>query len=139
MRLSHNLVYWKQYRIRSINKGISRFINLFTALQHKQPQYGRDESTEPYHLSLVFSGAVCIVSVINGLIAKYQSHLTYTELKSKITDKNFFPSITFCEETLLWRSYFSYCGQHISQSGGSSKGCAPGIHKYPDTNVKEVC
>ena len=66
-----------------------------------------------FWISMLLVGLLCVFVVIHGLIKKYNSHIVYTELKSEITDQNNLPSITFCEESLLRQSYFSYCGTSI--------------------------
>lgn len=48
--------------------------------------------------------------IIYGLIVKFLKHDVYTDIREVITYKNVFPSLTFCESTLIMQAYFSYCG-----------------------------
>ena len=52
----------------------------------------------------------CSSIIIYGLVIKFNRHAVYTEIKFHITDRNYFPSVTFCENQLLIDSYFAYCG-----------------------------
>lgn len=64
--------------------------------------------------TMLMVGLLSVFVVIYGLFKKYNSHAVYTEVKSEITDKNYFPAISFCEKTLLRQAYFSYCGYPLS-------------------------
>ena len=60
--------------------------------------------------TILLIGVICSSIVIHGLVTKFSSRAVYTEIRFQITDRNYFPSITFCEEHLLLDSYFAYCG-----------------------------
>lgn len=62
-------------------------------------------------------GIVCASVVIHGLITKYYSRAIYTELTSKVTERNNFPSVTFCEQKLLQTAYFAYCDKPLVEHG----------------------
>ena len=47
---------------------------------------------------------------ISGLITKYLKYAVYTEIRSEIAHRHYFPSVTFCEEQMLFDAYFAYCG-----------------------------
>ena len=59
---------------------------------------------------MLISGILLCFVVLYGLVSKFLSRAVYTEIRSQITDRNLFPSITFCEKNLLIDSYFAYCG-----------------------------
>lgn len=59
---------------------------------------------------MLFGGLVTCFVVIHGLFSKYYRYDIYTEIRSLISDENYFPAITFCEEQLFFDNYFAYCG-----------------------------
>jgi hypothetical protein len=59
---------------------------------------------------MLFGGILLSVVIVHGLVAKFLKYGIYTEIRSEITDENFFPAVTFCENQLLIDNYFSYCG-----------------------------
>ena len=87
-----------------------------------------------FWIMMLLSGLLCGCVVIHGLITKYNSQNVYTELKSKITDRNYFPSITFCEETLFRISYFSYCGKPLSYNTSTYSTCKH-FPRYKEANI----
>ena len=62
-----------------------------------------------FWLIMLLGGILSSVVVIHGLVSKYLNYGVYTEIRLQVTDKNFFPSVSFCENRLLINSYFSYC------------------------------
>ena len=56
-------------------------------------------------------GIILTVVVLYILLAKFFRYETYTEIKSVVTDKNYFPSLSICDLGLLQRNYFKYCGE----------------------------
>lgn len=44
------------------------------------------------------------------LISKYYRYEIYTSVSSRITNRNVFPSVTFCDEKLMFQNYYTYCG-----------------------------
>ena len=44
------------------------------------------------------------------MISKYYKYEIYTEVTVKVTHKNYLPAITFCDNNLMLKSYFAYCG-----------------------------
>lgn len=65
-------------------------------------------------------GIICSFMIIYGLVKKYTSYSVYSEIRFQITDKNYFPSITFCEKTLLLDAYFAYCGVPARKTSSST-------------------
>lgn len=64
--------------------------------------------------------------VIHGLVTKYYKREVYTEIKSVLTDKNYFPSITLCDFYSLTENYFAFCGHRMNENGLSE-----GFRKSP--------
>ena len=66
---------------------------------------------ESFFWLIVLTGALILgTSVVVGLVQKYLKYQVYTEITQKATTKNYFPSITFCDETLMLNHYFKVCG-----------------------------
>ena len=63
--------------------------------------------------SLLVIACVSSSFVIYRLAVKYSTHAVYMELRLQITDRNYFPSVTFCEEELFTNSYLAYCGRSL--------------------------
>lgn len=85
-------------------------------------------------------GVISCSMVIHGLVVKFRSHSVYTEIRFQITDRNYFPSITFCELNSLLDSYFAYCGVPPRLSGRTS--LDPNLpcsykHKITEAKVKQ--
>ena len=59
---------------------------------------------------MLLSGISLSIVIVHGLVSKFFRNEIYTEIRSVITDENSFPSVTFCENKLMFDSYFSYCG-----------------------------
>ena len=83
-----------------------------------------------FWITMLLVGLLCVFVVIHGLIKKYNSHEVYTELRSEITDQNNFPTVTFCEESLLQKSYFSYCGKPIENDRNQSDTTCSNYKQY---------
>ena len=56
-------------------------------------------------------GIILTTVVLYILLAKYFRYETYTEIKSVVTDKNYFPSLSICDLNLLQLNYFKFCGE----------------------------
>ena len=59
-------------------------------------------------------GIILITAVLCILLAKFFRYETYTEIKSVVTDKNYFPSLSICDLNLLQMNYFKFCGELMS-------------------------
>lgn len=66
-----------------------------------------------FWLVVLIVGLLLAVIVLYTLIKKYYDFEIYTEIKSVLTDKNAFPSLSICEMNLLSSYYFLYCGSTI--------------------------
>ena len=66
--------------------------------------------------TVVLVGIVISSFVIYGLVCKYYRYEIYTEVSAKVTNKNTFPSITFCDNNLMISNYFAYCGVPLGQA-----------------------
>ena len=52
----------------------------------------------------------------------------------EVTDRNYFPSITFCERNLLLYSYFAYCGVPLTMV--NNKTSCDNISYFKETESK---
>lgn len=106
-----------------LQKKIDEYVDSFTTHGLTKGIKGtRIESI--FWLVMLISGILLCFVVLYGLVSKFLSRAVYTEIRSQITDRNLFPSITFCEKALLIDSYFAYCG------------VAP---RFPHKNNNESC
>ncbi|XP_066931745.1 acid-sensing ion channel 4-A-like isoform X2 [Clytia hemisphaerica] len=115
--------YWHEIQLNRkmiIKKKIEEYVNTFTV--HGLTKVFTGERVESaFWLVMLFGGILLSVVIVHGLVTKFLKHGIYTEIRSEITDENFFPSVTFCENQLLIDNYFSYCGvpprvQHINHT-----------------------
>ena len=60
--------------------------------------------------TMLLIGVISSSLVIYRLITKFRRRAVYTEIRFQLTDRNYFPSVTFCERQLLVDSFFAYCG-----------------------------
>ena len=70
------------------------------------------------------------------MISKYYKYEIYTEVTVKVTHKNYLPAITFCDNNLMLRSYFAYCG--VAQGnphGNTSQPCINPPVNYTQVNM----
>lgn len=74
-----------------------------------------------FWLCVVLIGVSLSVFGTSTLISKYYRYEIYTSVSSHITNKNFFPSVTFCDHRLMLENYYTYCGV----SNGE-------LHEYPN-------
>ena len=89
---------------------------------------------------MLFGGLITCFVVIHGLFTKFYRYEIYTEIRSIISDENYFPAVTFCEEQLFKDNYFSYCGASI-RVGHSNKSKEHECHRdhiRPYGNVTSV-
>ena len=70
-----------------------------------------------FWLIILVGGMLLTVVLIYGLAAKYFRYEVYTEIRSQLTDKNYLPSVTFCDYELLIDAYFAYCQLPVRHSG----------------------
>ncbi|XP_066928000.1 acid-sensing ion channel 5-like [Clytia hemisphaerica] len=102
----------KVKRVRELNEKIRGYIDGFTVHGLTRVLTAPRKESAFWFITLA-SALLMAVIVVQGLMSKYYRHEVYTEIRSIVTDKNRFPSISFCEFNLLKRSYFAYCGGHI--------------------------
>ena len=99
-RLSRKLV---------LRKKIDEYVNSFTA--HGLTKIFTGTKIESiFWATMLFGGILLTILIAHGLVSKFYAFGIYTEIRSQITERNFFPSVTFCENQLLIDTYFSYCG-----------------------------
>jgi len=99
----------KEKQVEELNDKISGYIQGFTV--HGLTRVMTAPRKEAFFWFVALScGLLMSVLVVHGLVYKYLKYEVYTEIRSIVTDKNHFPSITFCDFNLLTRSYFSFCG-----------------------------
>ena len=95
-----------------LNKKINEYAQSFT--MHALSKVVTGKSIESlFWFMMLFGGLVTCFVVIHGLITKFYRYEIYTEIRSIISDENYFPAITFCEETLFLDNYFAYCGASV--------------------------
>ena len=58
---------------------------------------------------LLLCGISTSIVIVYGLIMKYLQHHIYTEIRSQVSTRNIFPSVTICDNQFPMR-YFTYCG-----------------------------
>ena len=69
---------------------------------------------ESFFWLIVLTGVLILgTTVVVGFFQKYIKYKVYTEITQKATMKNYFPSITFCDETLMLNHYFKVCGHDV--------------------------
>lgn len=92
-----------------------------------------------FWLSMLTGGLFLSIFIVYGLIIKFLKYDVYTEIRAQVTDQNFFPSFTICEDRLLKNAYFSYCGvAQRFRHENYSKICQHKKVKHPDqTLMKE--
>lgn len=66
-----------------------------------------------FWLFVLIGGLLLAVIVLYTLITKYYDFEIYTEIRSVVTERNTFPSLSICDMSLLTTSYFHFCGSHI--------------------------
>ena len=92
-----------------ITKKINDYVESFTV--HGLTRVCRGNKLESvFWCLMLFGGILLSIIIISGLVSKYLNYGMYTEIRLEVTDRNYFPSITFCERYLLLYSYFAYCG-----------------------------
>ena len=115
--------YWHEIQLNRkmiIKKKIDEYVSSFTV--HGLTKVFTGERIESaFWLIMLFGGILLSVVIVHGLVTKFLKHGIYTEIRSEITDENFFPAVTFCENQLLIDNYFSYCGvpprvQHVNHT-----------------------
>lgn len=96
----------------SIETKTTEYINSFTV--HGLTRIFTTSKFESlFWLFILICGVILASYIIHGRLSKYYQFDIYTEISSKITNKNNFPTIAFCEANLLVSTFFSYCGQNI--------------------------
>ena len=83
-----------------------------------------------FWLVILFCGLIFSVVIVYGLVVKFLQFGIYTEIRSQVTDENFFPSVTFCEKSMYMNHHTSYCGIPYHgfatyNTGGSASGKEP--------------
>ncbi|XP_066925592.1 acid-sensing ion channel 5-like [Clytia hemisphaerica] len=112
------------------------YINTFTF--HGLTRVFKGERIESvFWLFMILGGVSLSGVVVNRLVTRYQKHEIYTEIQTKITDENFFPSVTFCENQLLIDSYFSYCGVAPRHGHENHHKVCDYIMKEPEESIEE--
>ncbi|XP_066920964.1 acid-sensing ion channel 5-like [Clytia hemisphaerica] len=92
-----------------IKQKINEYVNTFTV--HGLTKVFIGERLESaFWLVILFCGLIFSVVVVYGLVVKFLNFGIYTEIRSQVTDENFFPSITFCEKIMYTDHHTSYCG-----------------------------
>lgn len=93
----------------NILEKIDEYVENFTV--HGLTKVFKGTRTESlFWLLMLLGGIMLSIVIIHGLVSKYLKFGIFTEIRLQVTDKNRFPSITFCERSLLFDSYFAYCG-----------------------------
>ena len=88
---------------------MDEYTNTFTV--HGLTRSIKTKRTESIFWStILLIGILCSSMVIHGLVTKFRKRAVYTEIRFQITDRNYFPGVTFCEKQLLVDSNFAYCG-----------------------------
>ena len=102
-----------------LKQKIDEYVNMFTVHGLTRVFVGkRIESA--FWMVILFCGLVFSVAVVYGLVMKYLNFGIYTEIRSQVTDENFFPSITFCEKSMYQQHHTSYCGIPFDYSPSTS-------------------
>ncbi|XP_066928001.1 acid-sensing ion channel 5-like [Clytia hemisphaerica] len=112
----------KKKRDKILKEKIDGYIDAFTV--HGLTRVFKAPKREAILWMVVLCLGIFLTTIVlYKLLAKYFKYETYTEIKSVVTDKNYFPSLSICELKMLQRNYFSYCGQSMSplRDGKSSK------------------
>lgn len=119
-----------------INSKKKEFVQSFTV--HGLSRIFTGSRTESLFWStVVLVGIIISFSVIYGLVCKYYRYEIYTEVSAKVTNKNPFPSITFCDNKLMMANYFAYCRvPHGQKHKNGDMPCTKKIKDPPEiTNI----
>lgn len=85
---------------------------LITSTTHGVAKIKSDYKAETFFwLCIVFIGASLSLLSTSTLISKYYSYEIYTSVTRGLSDKHFFPSVTFCDYQLMLKNYYTYCGR----------------------------
>ena len=96
-------------RRRIIKQKINEYVNTFTV--HGLTKVFVGERLESgFWLIILFCGLIFSVVIVYGLVVKFLNFGIYTEIRSQVTEENFFPSVTFCEKTMYLNHHTAYCG-----------------------------
>ena len=86
-----------------------------------------------FWFTILSFGILLALFIIHGRVSKYYRYDIYTEISSKVTNKNTFPAITFCEHEFLVANYFAYCKENVKVDGpDENKHCSHLEIKYPE-------
>ena len=81
-------------------------------------------------------GTLLASFIIHGRISKYYHYEIHTEISSKVTSKNSFPTITFCDAQFFRNHYFSYCKENFHSRGSNENNYCQDLEvKYPEITV----
>ena len=116
-----------------ITKKINDYVESFTV--HGLTRVCRGNKLESvFWCLMLFGGILLSIIIISGLVSKYLNYGIYTEIRMEVTDRNYFPSITFCERNLLLYSYFVYCGVPLTMV--NNKTSCDNISYFKETEFK---
>ena len=118
-------------------------------LQKKIDEYAHNFSVHPltkiitgnrFEASFWFTvlgfGILLASFIIRGRISKYYRYEIYTEISSKVTSKNTFPTITFCDAKFFLNHYFSYCEENFHSRGPNENKYYQDLEvNYPEITV----
>ena len=112
----------KEKRLKALNEKINDYVSGFTVHGLTRVLTAPRKESVFWFIALA-TGLLISIFVVNGLAKKYTRYEVYTEIRSIVTDKNRFPSVSFCEFNMLLDGYFAYCGKPFSsnQKGGDEK------------------
>ena len=103
----------KEKQLKALNNKIDDYVSGFTVHGLTRVLTAPRKESVFWFMALATSLLISI-SVVHGLAKKYSRFEVYTEIRSIVTDKNRFPSVSFCEFNMLVNSYFAYCGKPFS-------------------------
>ncbi|XP_057302822.1 acid-sensing ion channel 5-like [Hydractinia symbiolongicarpus] len=118
-----------------IQKKIDEYVNSFTV--HGLTKVMTGSKVESIFWAIMLLGGIILsIVIVHGLVSKFLKFGIYTEIRSQITDQNYFPSVTFCENRLLIDSYFSYCGVRPRSKHARSNVTCKHEHRMPYRKIK---
>ena len=114
-----------------IREKINEYVDNFTV--HGLTRVFNASRFESLFWMMMLASGVCFsIIIIQGLVRKYLKFEVYTEIHSRIAERNYFPSLTICEHYGFLSNYFSYCGYPLASILNSkSTNCEYEI-KHPD-------
>jgi len=96
-----------------MKRKIEEYINGFTV--HGLTRVLTTTKLESFFWFFILVCGILLASyIIHGRMSKYYKFDIFTEIGSKITKKNSFPAISFCEANFLVSTFFAYCGKTMN-------------------------